>query len=79
MGIVIEAQYCGKGYALEALQLLLRQAFEVMGADAVHNDFEETRDAAVKTHFAAGFSEYKRENGILELIIRRNQYFAQAE
>lgn len=79
MGIVIEAQYRGKGYALEALQLLLRQAFEVMGADAVHNDFEKTRDAAVKTHFAAGFSEYKRENGILELIIRRNQYFAQAE
>lgn len=78
MGIVLEAKYRGQGYAAQALKLLLKYAFESLNAEAVHNDFEVTRNAAVRTHLAAGFSEYKRENGILELLItqekwRRNQ------
>ena len=75
MGIVIEAKYRGNGYAVEAIRLLEKQAFEVMGADAIHNDFEDVRDAAVKTHLSAGFSEYKRKNGLLELMLTREQYF----
>ena len=74
MGIVIEAKHRGKGYAVRALKLLLAQAFDKLGAKAVHNDFEDTRDAAVKTHLAAGFKEYKRENGILELLITKEQF-----
>ena len=74
MGIVIEAKHRGKGYAVPALKLLLEQAFDGLGEKAVHNDFEDTRDAAVKTHLAAGFKEYKRENGILELLITKEQY-----
>lgn len=74
MGIVIEAKYRGKGYAVEALHLLLKHAFEEMGADAVHNDFEAERTAAVRTHLAAGFTKYREENGILELMISSEQY-----
>lgn len=75
MGIVIEAKYRGMGYSKEALSLLLEYAFKTLGAQAVHNDFEETRTAAVKTHLACGFREYRRENGILELLITREMYF----
>ena len=74
MGIVIEAKHRGKGYAVTALKLLLEQAFDRLGAKAVHNDFEDIRDAAVKTHLAAGFKEYKREKGILELLITKEQF-----
>lgn len=74
MGIVIEAKHRGKGYAVTALKLLLEQAFDRLGAKAVHNDFEDVRNAAVKTHLAAGFKEYKRENGILELLITKEQF-----
>jgi len=77
MGIVLEAQHRGNGYAVEALRLLLRQAFEVMDAEAVHNDFEDVRDAAVKTHLSVGFTEFKKENSMLELIITRQQYYNQ--
>ena len=74
MGIVLEAKYRGQGYAASALKLLLKYAFESLNAEAVHNCFEETRDAAVRTHLAAGFSEYKRENGILELLMTREKW-----
>lgn len=74
MGIVLEAKYRGKGYAKEALRLLMRYAFERLNAEAVHNSFEEARAAAVKTHLSAGFTEYRRENGILELELTRERY-----
>lgn len=77
MGIVIEAKYRGKGYSCEALWLLLQRAFEDMNAEAVHNDFEEERTAAAKTHLSAGFTEYRKENGIIELLITKEQYFRQ--
>lgn len=74
MGIVIEAMHRGKSYGVEILKLLLKQAFEVFDAKAVHNDFESVRVAAVKTHLSAGFTKYKETNGILELIITKEQY-----
>lgn len=77
MGIVLEAKYRGRGYAAEALKLLLEHAFEEMGADAVHNDFEVERAAAVRTHLNAGFTECRQENGILELMISKEQYLSQ--
>ena len=74
MGIVLEARYRGKGYAVEALKLLLNHTFHSLGAKAVHNDFEETRLAAVKTHKSAGFTEYAKHDGIIELVITREKY-----
>lgn len=75
MGIVLEAKYRGRGYAADALRLLLQHAFERMGAKAIHNDFEEERRAAVQAHLAAGFTKYRQENGVIELLITREQYF----
>lgn len=74
MGIVLEGCYRGQGYAGEGLALLLKYAFDVMGVPAVHNDFEDTRAAALRTHLAAGFAEYRREGGIVELLITREQW-----
>lgn len=77
MGIVLEAKYRGMGYSARALRLLLRHAFEELGADLVRNSFEAERTQAVRAHLAAGFSEYRQEKGILELRISREQYFRQ--
>lgn len=77
MGIVLEAKYREKGYAATSLWLLLRHAFEEMNADAVRNDFEEERSAAVQAHLSAGFTKCGKENGILGLMISREQYFRQ--
>lgn len=75
MGIVIESSYRGKGYATEALGLLLEYAFDKLGASAVHNDFEETRIAAVKAHISTGFTKSEGENGIVDLLITRERYY----
>ncbi|MCI9142754.1 MAG: GNAT family N-acetyltransferase [Lachnospiraceae bacterium] len=77
MGILLEAKYRGKGYAAEALELLLKHAFEDMGAEAVHNYFEAEREAAVRLHLAAGFTVYHQEKGVLKLLISREEYFRQ--
>ncbi len=74
MGVVLEGCHRGRGYSGEALGLLLRYAFEVLKVPAVHNDFEEFRAAALKIHLAAGFTEYRREGEVLELLITREQW-----
>lgn len=74
MGIVLEACHRGQGYAQEALALL-RHAFDQLHAPAVHNDFEAERSAALRLHLNAGFTVYRRhENGLLELLITRDQF-----
>lgn len=77
MGIVLEAKYRGKGYAVAALRLLLQYAFEKIGVEAVHNEFEEERSIALQTHLSAGFTRYRQENRIIELLITKEQYFRQ--
>lgn len=74
MGIVLEAKHRGKGYAEEALRLLLKYAFEQMNVPAVHNAFEEERAAALRTHLAVGFRECEKEDGCLQLLITREQW-----
>ena len=76
MGIVIEGKHRGKGYAVEALYLLLKEAFEHLSVTAVHNDFEKTRAAAVNAHLAVGFQIQKEENGVVNLCMLKEQYFA---
>lgn len=74
MGIVIEAKHRGKGYANEGLRLLLHHAFIDMGAMAVHNSFEKSRNAALKAHEHAGFCKYSEENGVIELAITKERF-----
>ncbi len=74
MGIVIEAKYRGNGYAKEALNLLLQYAFETLKVNAVHNDFEDDRTAAMKIHLDCGFKVVRRENGCIHLLITSEDY-----
>ena len=73
---IFQAEHRGRGYAAEALALLEYQAFEVDGIHMLHNEFETGRAAACRAHLSAGFSEYRRENGLIELLLTREQYFA---
>ena len=74
MGIVIYAPFRGKGYAVPALKLLLDHAFRVCGISRLHNDFETTRDAAWAIHRKVGFKEMGLEDGILQLILTKEDY-----
>ena len=77
MGIVIYAPYRGKGYAVPSLQLLLEHAFQVCGIDRLHNEFETTRDTAWAIHRKVGFQELTRNDGMLHLILTKEDYLAQ--
>ena len=74
MGVLVEGQYRKQGYGTKALHLLIYQAFEVCRVTALHNDFESTRAAAYHMHLKAGFREYRRKNGIVELLLTRAEY-----
>lgn len=74
MGIVIEGTYRGKGYGKQAMELLLHHAFEVCRVSALHNDFETTRGVAYHLHIASGFREYRRKDGLIELLLTRAEY-----
>jgi RimJ/RimL family protein N-acetyltransferase len=74
MGIVIFAPYRGKGYAVPALKLLLDHAFRVCGISRLHNDFETTRDVAWAIHRKVGFKEMGVENGLLQLMLTKEDY-----
>jgi len=77
MGIVIYAPYRGKGYAVPALKLLLDHAFRDCGISCIHNDFENTRSAALHIHRKVGFQEIGMEDGILQLILTKEDYLNQ--
>ena len=76
MGIVIYAPYRGKGYAVPALKKMLDHAFRVCGISRIHNDFEIARNeiAAWETHRKAGFKELGVENGILQMMITKEEH-----
>ena len=74
MGILIEAKHRGQGCSKEALKLLLKYAFETMKAGAVHNEFEDERDAAFKLHLDCGFKEVSRDGDLIQLLITADDY-----
>lgn len=75
MGIVIYAPYRGKGYSFPALQLFADRAFRVCGITRLHNDFEDTRSAALHIHQKLGFRDLGLENGFRQLILTKEDYF----
>lgn len=74
MGIVIYAPYRGRGYAFPALQLLAERAFRVCGIARLHNDFEDNRSAALHIHRKLGFQEIGLENGLIQLLLTKEDY-----
>ena len=76
MGVVIYAPERGKGYGKAGLRLLADQAFRVDGVPALHNDFETDRDAAYAIHRALGFRDAGTTDGVLHLVLTREDYLA---
>ena len=81
MGIVIYAPFRGKGYAVPALKLMLDHAFRVCGISRIHNDFEVARNeiAARQTHRKAGFQKLGVKNGVLHMMITKEEYLDAAQ
>lgn len=77
MGIIIESKYRGKGFGKQALILLLDIAFNQYNAKAVHNDFEIMRDNAYKLHLSVGFKVINSKNGMIDLLITKNDFNTQ--
>ncbi len=77
MGIVIESKYRGLRYATEALDLLLKEVFETMPVNTIHNNFEMNRIAALRTHLSSGFQIISEDNGIINLCITKERFFHQ--
>ena len=76
MGIRIYAPERGRGYGKAGLALLLDRAFRVDGVSRLHNDFEPVRSAALSIHKALGFRELGVEDGILQLLLTKEEYEA---
>ena len=83
MGVLVYEPYRGCGYGSHSLELLLHQAFAVDGIDRLHNDFEDTRTAALAIHRKAGFREvgesrmirFGNEIRVLDVILTKEEYF----
>lgn len=84
MGVLLYAPYRGRGYGLRALELLLYRAFVVDGIERLHNDFEDTRSAALAIHRKAGFREVGESRitrfgepvRVVDLLLTKEEYFA---
>lgn len=76
MGIVIESKYRGKGYAVEALNLLLKEVFENMSVLTIKNTFESNRISAIKAHISSGFQVINEHNGMITLCITKEEFYA---
>ncbi|MGN1068990.1 MAG: GNAT family N-acetyltransferase [Candidatus Fimadaptatus sp.] len=55
MGIVIKAEYRGRGYGGEGLAMLKERAFAHPEIPCLENNFESERDRALAMHLHAGF------------------------
>lgn len=76
MGILLYAPCRGRGYAKPALRLLLDHAFRDCGVTRLHNDFEPARKAAWKLHRDVGFCGGVDKDGLLQLMLTREEYLA---
>lgn len=78
MGILLYAPERGKGYGRQGLRLLCDRVFRVNGIARLHNEFEPSRAAALRIHKAVGFRETGVENGIVQLMLTKEEYLQHA-
>lgn len=84
MGVLLYAPYRGRGYGTRCLALLLYHAFAVCGIERLHNDFEETRLAAMFAHRRAGFKEVGESHilrfgesvRVVDLLLTKEEYLS---
>ncbi|MBQ4166646.1 MAG: GNAT family N-acetyltransferase [Clostridia bacterium] len=75
IGVLITASERGGGYGKKALELLVKRAFETDGAARLVNFFEPERRAALRMHLECGFTETSSEDGLVHLLLTREEYF----
>lgn len=84
MGVLVYAPYRGRGYGRRSLELLLHRAFVVDKIGQLHNDFEDTRSAALAIHRKVGFREiggsrmarFGEVVRVVDLLLTREEYLA---
>ena len=74
MGVVIRADYRGKGYGREALGLLMARAFGHPEITRLRNTFETDRDPAMRLHLSMGFVPVGTEDGLTVVEMTRERY-----
>ena len=75
MGVVVKAEYRGRGYGHQALRLLIEQAFRYPEIDALWDTFEPDRESALATFQRAGFVPVKVDGeGILHVRLTRERW-----
>lgn len=75
MGVVVKADFRGRGYGRQALRLLCEQAFRHPEIDALHDTFEPDRDPALALFQSAGFVPVKVDGeGILHVRLTRERW-----
>ena len=79
MGVVIKAEYRGRGYGAQGLALLCARAFAHAQIAALVNTFESERDAALAMHLRAGFVPAGEQDGCLMLRLTREAYQTHTE
>lgn len=74
IGVLITASERGKGYGKKALELLVERAFEEESVTRLINFFEPERSAARRMHLECGFEEIPSEDGLVHLLLKRENY-----
>ena len=74
MGIVIKAEYRGRGYGREGLRLLTEEAFRHAEITELRNTFEPDRPAALTLHLREGFVPLREQDGLLTLRLTRERF-----
>ena len=74
IGVVIKAEFRGKGYGAQGMALLAERAFSHAEITQLCNTFESTRDPALALHLHFGFVQDGREDGLLHLTLTRTAY-----
>ena len=74
IGIVIKDEFRGQGYGKAGLKLLINEAFSYDSIRLLHNDFEESRQKALKIHKNIGFKPIENNNKIIDLLLKKSEY-----
>ena len=77
MGVVIKAEYRGRGYGTAGLRLLIERAFSHPEITRLCNTFESDRDPALALHRKFGFQPAGEEDGLLLLTLEKAAFTAQ--
>ena len=74
IGIVIEAEYRGKGYCSKGLIKLEEKAFVDLNIDKLRNEIPIERKSAIAGHKKAGFKEIGVDDGKCILELSKDEY-----